>query len=110
MDLPTRFEDVAQLEDTMSTPSEELVAALGAVPGDILVLGVGGKIGPTLARMAKRAAPAKRVIGVARFSEPGLREQLESHGIECIQADLLSRDALAKLPDTENIVYMAGRK
>jgi nucleoside-diphosphate-sugar epimerase len=94
----------------MSTPSRELVRELDSVPGDIMVLGVGGKMGPTLARMAKRAAPARRVIGVARFSEPGLREQLEQHGIECVQADLLSRDALAELPSAPNIVYMAGRK
>jgi nucleoside-diphosphate-sugar epimerase len=110
MKLPTRFEDVGQLEDAMSTPSAALTAELATVPGDVMVLGVGGKMGPTLARMAKRAAPAKRVIGVARFSEPGLREQLEQHGIECIQADLLSRDALAELPSVENVVYMAGRK
>src|SRR5262249_38237560 len=80
------------------------------VPGDILVLGVGGKMGPTLARMAKRVEPARRVIGVARFSEPGLRDKLRQHGIECIAADLLSRDALAKLPDAPNIMFMAGRK
>jgi len=110
MDFPDRFEDVAQLEDAMSAPSRELVATLGNVPGDIMVLGVGGKMGPTLARMAKRAAPGKRVIGVARFSEAGLREELERHGVECIQADLLSRDALAALPNVENIVFMAGRK
>lgn len=110
MTLPNRFEDVAALEDALSTPSRELVAELQRVPGDIMVLGVGGKMGPTLARMAKRAAPARRVIGVARFSEPGLREQLQQHGIECVQADLLSRDALAQLPAVENIVFMAGRK
>jgi nucleoside-diphosphate-sugar epimerase len=110
MDFPNRFEDVAELENAMSAPSRELAAALETVPGDIMVLGVGGKMGPTLARMAKRAAPGKRVIGVARFSEPGLREQLERHGIECIQADLLSREALAMLPEIENIVFMAGRK
>jgi nucleoside-diphosphate-sugar epimerase len=110
MQLPNRFADVAQLEDVMSTPSEALVADLARVPGDIMVLGVGGKMGPTLARMAKRAAPAKRVVGVARFSEPGLREQLQAHGIECVAADLLSRDALAALPDVDNIVFMAGRK
>jgi nucleoside-diphosphate-sugar epimerase len=107
---PTRFEDVAQLEDVMSTPSRELTATLAQVPGDIMVLGVGGKMGPTLARMAKRAAPVKRVIGVARFSEPGLQGELERHGVECIAADLQSRDALAALPGVENIVYMAGRK
>ena len=110
MALPARFEDVAQLEDAMSAPSPELVDELARVPGDILVLGVGGKMGPTLARMAKRAVPARRVIGVARFSEPGLQGELERHGIECIRADLLSREALAELPGAENVVYMAGRK
>jgi nucleoside-diphosphate-sugar epimerase len=110
MSLPARFEDVAQLEDQMSAPSRELVDELARVPGDIMVLGVGGKMGPTLARMAKRAAPERRVIGVARFSEPGLREQLEQHGVECIRADLLSRDALAALPGSDNVIYMAGRK
>lgn len=110
MTLPKRFEDVAQLEDTMSTPSAALVRELDSVPGDIMVLGVGGKMGPTLAIMAKRAQPGRRVIGVARFSEAGLRERLEAAGIECIAADLLSREALAKLPDAPNIVFMAGRK
>jgi len=94
----------------MSRPSGALVHELERAPGDLMVLGVGGKMGPTLARMAKRAAPARRVIGVARFSQPGLRAQLEQHGIECIEADLLSREALARLPDAANIVFMAGRK
>ncbi len=104
------FEDVAALEEAMSRPSEALIETLARVPGDILVLGVGGKMGPTLARMAKRAAPGKKVIGVARFSEAGLRERLQSQGIECIEADLLSREAVAALPDAPNIVFMAGRK
>ena len=108
--LPARFRDVAHLEDVMTTPSAALVDTLRSVPGDILVLGVGGKMGPTLARLAKRAAPGKRVIGVARFSEPGLRESLQRHGIECIAADLLSREQLAALPDAPNVVFMAGRK
>lgn len=110
MSLPERFRDVAQLEDAMSQPSAALIADLRRVPGDLMVLGVGGKMGPTLARMAKRADPSRRVIGVARFSEPGLREQLQGHGVECIEADLLSREAIAKLPDAPNIVFMAGRK
>ncbi len=67
-------------------------------------------MGPTLARMARRATPGRRVIGVARFSEAGLRARLGSHGVECIEADLLSRDALARLPDAANVVFMAGRK
>ena len=110
MSFPKSFQDIAQLEDAMSTPSVALASDLKNVSGDILVLGVGGKMGPTLARMAKRAAPGKRVIGVARFSEAGLREQLEAHGVECIAADLMSREAIAKLPDTGNVIYMAGRK
>ncbi len=110
MSLPARFDDVTQLEEVMSRPSDALVQDLGRAPGDIMVLGVGGKMGPTLARMAKRAAPERRVIGVARFSQEGLRGELEGHGVECIEADLLSRDALADLPDAANIVYMAGRK
>ena len=110
MTLPAKFADAAHLEEVMTTPGAALVADLGQVDGDIMVLGVGGKMGPTLARLAKRAAPLKRVIGVARFSEAGLKEKLTAQGIECIEADLLSRDALAALPDVANIVFMAGRK
>src|SRR5215510_15358944 len=108
--LPARFDHVDHLEDVMTTPSPALVDTLRQVGGDILVLGVGGKMGPTLARLAKRAAPAKRVIGVARFSEPGLRASLERHGVECIAADLLDRAAIARLPKLPNVVFMAGRK
>ncbi|TWO68413.1 NAD(P)-dependent oxidoreductase [Caenimonas sedimenti] len=110
MDLPERIADIGALEELMSRPSPALAADLARVPGDVLVLGVGGKMGPTLARMAKRADPGRRVIGVARFSEPGLRGKLEEQGIDCVEADLLSREALAKLPDAPNVVFMAGRK
>jgi nucleoside-diphosphate-sugar epimerase len=108
--LPQRLDSVAHLEDVMTTPSPALVRDLARVPGDLIILGVGGKMGPTLAQLAKRAAPEKRVVGVARFSEPGLREALERHGIECVQADLLDRDAIARLPKLPNVVFMAGRK
>ena len=107
---PGRFESVDALEEFMSTPSAALVADLERAPGDLLVLGVGGKMGPTLARMARRAAPARRVIGVARFSEPGLRPKLEGWGIECVACDLLDRAALERLPRCENVVFMAGHK
>ncbi|WP_076998716.1 NAD(P)-dependent oxidoreductase [Variovorax sp. KK3] len=110
MPLPDRIDDLEQLEELLSRPSDALAQTLGQVDGDILVLGVGGKMGPSLARMAKRAGPGRRVIGVARFSEQGLRERLEAQGIDCIEADLLSRDALAALPDAPNVVFMAGRK
>lgn len=94
----------------MTRPSAQLAADLARADGDILVLGAGGKMGPTLARMAKRAVPGKRVIGVARFSEKGLRERLESQGVECIACDLLEREALERLPRAKNVVFMAGHK
>jgi nucleoside-diphosphate-sugar epimerase len=112
--LPTRFDDVAALETFMSEPTPGLVADLARVDGDLMVLGVGGKMGPTLARMAKRAAPERRVIGVARFSDPALKAALEGHGVECIACDLLERDALQRLPNVgdgvRNLVFMAGHK
>src|SRR6266550_5703569 len=110
MTLPVRFDSIEAVEDFMTTPSAALVADLGKTPGDIVVLGVGGKMGPTLARLAKRAAPAKRVMGVARFSEPGVREGLVKVGVEPISADLLDRTQLEKLPKAANVVFMAGRK
>ena len=108
--LPERFESIEQLEKVMTTPSAALLADLGALAGDLIILGVGGKIGPTLARLAKRAAPEKRVVGVARFSEKGLRKALTAAGIECIAADLLDREQVEALPKLENVVFMAGRK
>jgi nucleoside-diphosphate-sugar epimerase len=108
--LPARIEDVAQLEDVMTTPSPALIEELAALDGDILVLGVGGKMGPTLARLAKRAAPHKRVVGVARFSEAGLQAKLEAAGVETVACDLLERDAVLRLPKLGNVIFMAGRK
>jgi len=105
--LPKSFQGVDELEDFMTRPTPELEHDLAGVD-EILVLGVGGKMGPTLARMARRAG--KRVIGVARFSEPGLRAKLEAWGIECIPCDLLDRAALERLPRTKNVVFMAGHK
>ncbi|MBX3499036.1 MAG: NAD(P)-dependent oxidoreductase [Alphaproteobacteria bacterium] len=108
--LPKRFETVEAMEDFMTTPSPRLIADLAKASGDILVLGVAGKMGPTLARLAKRAAPDRRVVGVARFSERGVRESLEKAGVEAIAADLLDRAALETLPRLPNVVFMAGRK
>src|SRR5262249_37722600 len=105
-----RFRDVEHLEEVMTAPSAALTAALQALPGDIIILGVGGKIGPTLARLAKRAAPGKRVVGVARFSETGVRDKRGGHGMECIAADLVERKQIDALPKLPNVVFMAGRK
>lgn len=108
--LPQGFGSVAELEDFMTEPNPALVSDLAAVPGDILVLGVAGKMGPSLARLAKRAAPVRRVIGVARFSDPDTRDALEAAGVETIVCDLLDREAVAALPRCPNVVFMAGMK
>lgn len=108
--LPAQFRDIDHLEDVMTTPSPALIEDMNRLDGDMIVLGVGGKIGPTLARMAKRALPKRRVVGVARFSEKGLREKLTGWGIECIEADLLDRAQIEALPKLPNVVFMAGRK
>ncbi len=112
--LPSAFADVQALEDFMTEPTPGLVADLAKVDGDIMVLGVGGKMGPTLARLAKRAAPGKRVIGVARFSDPAVKATLESQGVDCVACDLLDRAALQRLPGVadgvKNLVFMAGHK
>jgi nucleoside-diphosphate-sugar epimerase len=103
-----------ELEERLSKPTDGAIDSIAKLKGTLLILGIGGKMGPTLARMAKRAADAAgnplRIIGVSRFSKPELREQLESYGIETIACDLLDPSAMATLPDAENILYMAGWK
>lgn len=108
--LPESIDGVEALEELLSRPDAATERDLASIEGDIAVVGVAGKIGPTLARMAKRAAPDKRVFGVARFSEPDLRDRLEAWGVETVQCDLLDADALERLPKAENMVFMAGRK
>jgi nucleoside-diphosphate-sugar epimerase len=108
--LPQRVEDESALEELLSRPTKALVDDLGRLDGDIIVLGVAGKIGPTIARMAKRAAPTKRVVGVARFSSPQLKQRLESWGVETLTCDLMDRAAVGRLPQLPNVVYMAGKK
>ena len=110
MSLPEQFRDAEHLEEVMTSPTPELVTELAQVDGDIIILGVGGKIGPTLAQLARRAAPTKRVVGVARFSEGGLREKLTAQGVHCIEADLLDRAQIDALPKLGNVIFMAGRK
>ncbi|WP_306259375.1 NAD(P)-dependent oxidoreductase [Pararhizobium sp. IMCC21322] len=105
------FMDEAALEAALAAPDAALRADLAKTSGDLIVLGAGGKMGPSLARLARNAmAEDRKVIAVARFSESGLRDTLERDGIETIAADLLDRDAVAALPDAENVMFMAGRK
>ncbi len=108
--FPERFDSVEQLEDFMSMPTLELVEDLAHVEGDVIILGVAGKVGVGLARMIKRAAPDKRVVGVSRFSEEGLEAHLQSFGVETIRCDLLDKAAVEALPKLKNVIYMAGLK
>jgi nucleoside-diphosphate-sugar epimerase len=112
--LPPASEE--ELDEHQSEPRDATVAALAAVPGDVVVLGAGGKMGPTLARMARRAfqsAPSsgpRRVIAVSRFSSSAAERVLRRTGVETVRCDLLDRDAVALLPDAPNVIYMAGQK
>src|SRR6266850_2111984 len=106
--------DIEELDELLSEPSEAVIRTLAALDGDIVILGVGGKMGPTLARMAKRASliagVSRRVIGVSRFSSSKLESQLQMWGMETLRCDLLDSNSLAALPDAANIIYMAGMK
>jgi nucleoside-diphosphate-sugar epimerase len=102
-----------ELDERLSHPSAEVIEALARHPGDIVLLGVAGKMGPSMARMARRASDLagtkRRVIGVARFTDGG-EQQLQAWGVETIRCDLLDEAAVARLPDAPNIIYLAGRK
>ncbi|TLS50944.1 NAD(P)-dependent oxidoreductase [Paenibacillus antri] len=105
---------IEELEAKLAEPSAELIEDMKNIEGDIMLLGVAGKMGPSLARLAMNAIRAagvnKRVIGVSRFSTPETREELEAAGVETISCDLLNDKALQSLPDCPNIIYMAGNK
>ena len=110
----THIQNEMELEERLSRPSDADAAALAALDGDLMILGVGGKMGPSLARLARRAADKagskKRVIAVARFSNPSLPSELAANRIETISCDLLESEKLAQLPDVPNVIYMAARK
>lgn len=108
------IQNLEQLEDRLSEPTVEVVQALRKLEGDLVVLGVGGKMGPSLARMARRASEEaggrRRIIGVARFSSGGLEAALQQQGIETVRCDLLDEAAVQRLPDAPNVLYLAGMK
>jgi len=108
--LPETISDIAALDDLLCRPSQALIDDLAKVDGDIMILGVAGKMGPTLAGLAKAALPGRRVIGVARFSDAHARAWLEARGVDTIACDLLDETAIKALPRAKNIVFMAGRK
>jgi nucleoside-diphosphate-sugar epimerase len=108
--LPDAISDIAELDELLCRPSQALIDDLEKVDGDIMILGVAGKMGPTLAGLAKAALPHRRVIGVARFSDPGAKAWLDARGVETLSCDLLDEAAINALPKAPNVIFMAGRK
>src|SRR3954462_3941914 len=112
--LPSVIADEAQLEDALARPSPADLEFARSLAGDVVVLGAGGKMGPSLARRVRRAfdgaGVSRRVMAVSRFSEPGLAAALEKDGIETVACDLLDPDQVARLPRADNVLFLAGRK
>jgi len=114
IDLPDRISSVDQLEDLLSSPTEGVIETASRVSGDMIFLGAGGKIGPSLAVMAKRASDSaglsRRIFGVSRFTNQHYKAYLQDNGIETIEGDLLDRDFLERLPDVPNVFFLAALK
>lgn len=107
-------ENEEQLEGLLSSPNAADIDAMRRLPGDLVVLGAGGKMGPSLARRIKRASQAagieRRVIAISRFSSTQARQELEKNGVETVACDLFNNDEVDALPACENVLYLAGRK
>ena len=112
--MPDLIQSETELEDLLSTPSPEDIALFRELEGDLLIIGVAGKMGPSLARRAARTAQAagvkKRIVGVSRFSNPAVERFLQQAGVETLRADLLDSSSFATLPEAPNVIFMAGRK
>ncbi|ADG07696.1 NAD-dependent epimerase/dehydratase family protein [Kyrpidia tusciae] len=108
------MKSVEELEQVLVAPSDELIQDMARLSGDVMILGAGGKMGPTLAVLARNAITAAgkdfKVYAVSRFSDESVRRKLERHGITVISADLLDERQLAALPEVENVIYMVGYK
>ncbi len=111
---PEIVRDESELDDWLTRPRPELVDFIRSVSSPLVILGAGGKMGPTLAVLAKRAAQLAdhplAVIAVSRFSDQAARQWLEHRGVATVSADLLSREAVQKLPDAANVIYLVGLK
>jgi nucleoside-diphosphate-sugar epimerase len=113
-EYPELITNEEQLEELLSQPSDEVISMFSRIDGDIMFLGVGGKIGPSLAQMAKlacdQAGVKKRIIGVSLFESEEQRKKIENIGIETIHGDLLDMDFIKSLPTLKNVFYLAGMK
>jgi nucleoside-diphosphate-sugar epimerase len=111
---PATIPDIPALDDLLSEPSDAAIGAMRALAGDVLVLGAGGKMGPSLARMIRRASDlagrTRRVIAVSRFSDGNVEANLHAAGVDTIRCDLLDAAAVETLPEAPHIIFMVGRK
>ena len=111
---PETIENEQELEQLLSRPSAEVVDLFKTLEGDIIFLGIAGKIGPSIARMARRATDEagipRRIIGVSRFGNQQEQKDIESYGIETIRGDLLDPDFIKSLPQIKNVIFLAGMK
>jgi len=112
--IPETIQTEQQLDELLSRPDSAVVDLFRTLEGDIIFLGIAGKIGPSLARMAKRASEEagviKRIIGVSRFNNAQEQKELESFGIETIRGDLLDPEFINSLPKVKNVIFLAGMK
>ena len=108
------FQDTSQLDEALSEPTDKLIDTFRHLSGDLLILGAGGKMGPTFARMARRAFDAagksSQVIAVSRFSDESLVADLSKHEIEVARGDLFDNSFIRRLPEAENVLYLVGQK
>ncbi|MDQ8005895.1 MAG: epimerase [Pedobacter sp.] len=108
------MEDLVALERRLTTPSAALIEDIKKIRGDIVLLGIGGKMGPSMGKLLvdgiRLAGINKRVIGVSRFSDEKAKAELQANGIETISCDLLNDEELFALPDAKNVIYLAGNK
>ena len=112
--MPQTIRDVAQLEDALSRPTAADIEFMSTLNGDVMVLGAGGKMGPSLAKLARRstveAGVARNIWAVSRFSSQPVRDDLEAAGVRTLACDLMKPGEVDTLPDCENVLYLAGRK
>jgi nucleoside-diphosphate-sugar epimerase len=112
--MPEAIQTVSELEENLSRPSETALTAVASLEGDLILLGAGGKMGPTLALMAQRAfqqtGKAGSVVAVSRFTDLAARQRLEDQGVETVSCDLLEPGRLEQLPDAANVIFMTGMK
>jgi len=112
--IPERINTDAELDEALVAPSAADIETLAQLPGDVLIVGAGGKMGPTLATRIRRAAAAstraRRVFAASRFSDPASRRALERDGVETIACDLTNRAQIEALPSCDHVLYLAGRK